>query len=121
MPSSAVLMASTTSSTHVEELRERPVGEQRVALQGEVGRVDLEQQATVDDRAVLGAQRVGHRPDVLLARGVVPVLHGRRHDPGRGRGHERLRERRVGDERALGVELGRVAIGHLADRRRAPP
>ena len=41
----------------VEELAERPVGEQGVALHGEVGRVDLQQQAAVDDRAVLGAQR----------------------------------------------------------------
>ena len=38
--------------------------------------------------------------------------------PGDARGHERLGERRVGDERALGVELGGVAVGHLADRRR---
>ena len=43
----------------VEELVERPVGEQRVALHRQVGRVDLQQQAAVDDRAVLGAQRGG--------------------------------------------------------------
>ena len=66
IPSSAPLMASTTSSTHVEELRQRPVGEQRVALEGEVGRVDLQQQPAVDDGPVLRAQGGGHRPDVLL-------------------------------------------------------
>ena len=54
-----------------EELGQRPVGEQRVALQGEVGGVDLQQQAPVDDGPVLGAQRGGHRPHVLLAGGVV--------------------------------------------------
>ena len=89
-----------------EELRQRPVGEQRVALEGEVGRVDLQQQAAVDDRLVLGAQGGGDGPHVLLLRGVVPVLHRGGDDAGRARGHERLGERRVGHEGALRVELG---------------
>ena len=102
----------------LEELAERAVGEQRVAFERQVGGVDLEQQAAVDDGAVLGAQRRRHRVHVLRLRRVVAVLHGRRDDAGRRRGHERLGERGVGHERALGVELGRVAVGHLADRRR---
>ena len=53
--------------------------------------------------------------DVVVARRVVPVLHRRRDDPGRRRGHERPRERRVRDERALGLGLGGVAVGDIAD------
>ena len=48
----------------------------------------------------------------------MPVLHRRGDDAGRAGGHERLRERGVGHEGALGVELGGVAVGHLADGRR---
>ena len=51
----------------LEELAERTVGEQGVALHREVGRVDLQQQAAVDDAAVLGAQRVGDGAHVLVA------------------------------------------------------
>ena len=99
----------------VEEVRERSVGEQRVPLHGEVGGVDLEQQALVDDVPVLGPQRGGDGADVLLGRWVVAVLHRRRDDPGRRRGHERLRERCAGDERALGGQLASVAVRDLAD------
>ena len=118
MPSSAPLIDVDHQLDPVEELAERPVGEEGVALHGEVGRVDLQQQAAVDDGLVLGAQRGRHGAHVLLRRGVVPVLHGRGDDPRRGRGHERLGEGRVGDERALGVELVGVAVGHVADGRR---
>ena len=52
----------------------------------------------------------GGRPHVLGPRGIVPVLHGRRHDPGRRRGHERLGEWRACDEGALRVDLARVAV-----------
>ena len=38
--------------------------------------------------------------------------------PGRRGGHERLGERCIGNERALGVELGGVGVGDGADRRR---
>ena len=49
----------------VEELAERPVGEEGVALHGEVGRVDLQQQSALDDGAVLGAERGRHGSHVL--------------------------------------------------------
>ena len=101
-----------------EELAERPVGEEVVALHGEVGRVDLQQEAPLDDRSVLGAQRRRERADVVVEVGVVAVLHRRGDDARRRRGHERLRERRVGHARALGVELACVAVAHLG---RSPP
>ena len=56
-----------TSSTHDEELGEGRVGEQRVPLHREVGRVDLEEQAAVDDVPVLRRERGGDRADVVLA------------------------------------------------------
>jgi hypothetical protein len=51
-----------------------------VALHGQIGTVDLQQQAAVDDGQVLGAQGGGDGPDVLLPGGVEAVLHRRRHD-----------------------------------------
>ena len=48
-PSSAPLIASIDELDPREELVERTVGEQRVALHREVGRVDLQQQPLVDD------------------------------------------------------------------------
>ena len=101
-----------------QEVGERPVGEEGVALEGEVGGVDLEQQPALDDGVVLRAQRLGDGVHVLLHRGVVPVLHGRRHDAGGRRGHERLGEGSAGDERALGVDLGGVAVRDRRHRRR---
>ena len=84
--------AATTTSTKREELAERPVGEERVALHREIGRIDLEHEARARDRLVLGAERGGDGVDVGLERRVVGVLHGRGDDARRRRGPERLGE-----------------------------
>ena len=64
----ARLMAATTRSTKARKSAERPLAEQRVALHGEVGRVDLQHAAGRDDRPVLVGQRVGEGVDVVLER-----------------------------------------------------
>jgi hypothetical protein len=51
-----------------------------VALEREVGRIDLEQEAAVDDRPVLRAQRGRHGAHVLVHGRVVAVLHRRGDD-----------------------------------------
>ena len=118
MPSSAALIESIDALDPLEELREGPIGEEGVALHREIGRVDLQQEPVLDDDAIFVTQRLGDGVQVLVARGVVPVLH-RGHDDARGRGgHERLRERRAGDERALRFDFGRVAVGDVRDGRR---
>ena len=75
-----------------EEFAERPVLIGDVALEREVGAVELQEEAVADDRLVLDPERVGERCEISLLGRVVPVLHRRGDDARRGRGQERLDE-----------------------------
>ena len=105
----------------VEELGQRTVGEQAVALHCEVRAIDLQHHPARDDRLVLGAQRLGHRIHVVGERAVVGVLHRAGDDAGRGRRPERFDEARglLADRvfvvAQLGVEKAAVGVAHLAD------
>ena len=58
-----------------QEVGERAVGEGGVALHREIRRVDLQDEALVDDVAVLGGERVGDGDHVLVVGRVVLVQH----------------------------------------------
>ena len=88
---SARLIEATTRST-AEELGERPILVGDVALEREVGAVELQEEAVADDRLVFDPQRVREGIEVSLLGIVVFVLHGRGDDAGRGCGRERLDE-----------------------------
>ena len=109
-----------------EEVAERPVLIGDVALEREVGAVELQQEAVADDRLVLDPERVGERrrgrpPRSRSARSSSP----RRRCPARARSGTARRSRSVCVEHgaeivAFGVDGGRVEIAHLADRLRRP-
>ncbi len=82
------LIAVTTRRAKSRKSERRLVGEERVPLHGEVGRVDLKDEARLGDGAVLLGQRLAQRRDIARHVGIVPVLHRRRDDAGGGRGHE---------------------------------
>jgi hypothetical protein len=99
----------------IDEIGERPVPKELMALEGQVRRVDLKQQAAPDDVAVLHRQGVRHRAQVFGHGAVVPVLHHRCHYPGRRRCHESLGKGRLRDERALRLHLSRGAVSNLGN------
>src|SRR5271155_2074856 len=68
-----------------KELLERPIGEEGVALEGEIGGVDLEEQAVIDDGPVLGGKSARDGVYELLVRGVMAVVHSGSHDARGGR------------------------------------
>ena len=78
----------------LDELGIALVLERHGALHGEIGRVDLQDQAGLVDGEVLGPHLARQRHQVVLVAVVVGVHHGRGDDAGRGRGRERLGERR---------------------------
>jgi hypothetical protein len=105
-----------------EELAKRPVLIADVALEREIGAVQLQQEAVADDRLVLDPERVRERIEVGVLGIVVLVLDRGGDDARRGRGQERLDETAVrGIERrlevvAFGVDCGRIEVAHRADR-----
>ncbi len=95
-----------------------------VAFEREIGRIDLQQQAVLDDRFVFDLKRAAERREIIRKRIVMLVAHRRGEDAGRRRAHERLDEdaRIVGQDRieitAFVVDRARVEIAHLANRLR---
>ena len=95
-----------------------------MALEREVGRIDLQQKAVLHDRLVLDLQRIAQRGEIGVERVVVLVAHRRGDDAGGGRIHECLDESaRILVEHgleiaALVVDRARVEIAHVADRLR---
>src|SRR5438045_5997342 len=88
----------------------------------EVGAVELQQEAALDDRLVFDAERLAERRKIRLVGVVIFVLHRGGDDAGRGRGQERLDKRvwlpvehgaEIGD---LRFELAVIDIAHFADR-----
>jgi hypothetical protein len=61
-----------------------------VARGAEVGRIDLQHEAGLDDRLVLGLHHVCERGDVGVLARIVQVDDEARQDAGRGRGHEHV-------------------------------
>ena len=68
-----------------------------VARRAEVGRVDLQHEACLDDGAVLDLEHVGERRDVSVLGRVMQVDDEARQNAGRRRGHERLGGIRFGN------------------------
>ena len=107
-----------------QEIAERPVLIGDVALEREVRAVELQQEARRNDRLVLDLERVGERCEIGLLAVVVGILHRRRDDAGRGRGHEGLEKtafrliERGAEIGTLGADRARIEIAHLAHRHR---
>ena len=109
--------------------------EQPRPLHGEIGTVELQEQAPAVDQLVLLAHLAGEREDIALVGVVVGVQVDGGDDAGGGRGQEALGERRrvrVGvPEQAIAFprRLAQVDVGDLVHRlrgvtdagRRAPP
>ena len=93
-----------------------------MALEREVGAVELQEEAVADDRLVFDPQRVREGIEVSLLGIVVFVLHGRGDDAGRGCGQERLDEAARGliehgpKVRAFGIDGRQVEVADLPDR-----
>ncbi len=89
-------------------------------LHRQIRRVDLQREAALDDRPVLDRQRLAQRVDVVAQIGVVLVLHRRRDNPGRRRGHERACRRlsqtvnMAPQPRALVFDRHRILVGDIA-------
>src|SRR5205823_8145697 len=88
----------------------------------EVGAVELQQEAGLDDRLVFNAERLPERREIRLVGVVIFVLHRSSDDAGRGRGQKRLDKgvwlpvehgSEIGD---LRFELAVIDIAHFADR-----
>ncbi len=90
-----------------------------VARRAEIGRVDLQHEAGLDDGAVFDLEHVGERRDVSLLGRVMQVDDEARQDARRRRGHEhlgRLCLRRRGFQmREIAVERGAVLVAQFAD------
>ncbi len=95
-----------------------------MALEGEIGGIDLQQEAVPHDRLVLDLEGGAERGEIGPERVVVLVAHGHGDDAGRRRTHERL-----GEGGAILVEHGfeviafvvdhaGIEVAHLADRLR---
>src|SRR6266513_518308 len=91
-------------------------------LEREVGAVELQQEAGLDDRLVFNAERLPKRREIRLVGVVIFVLHRSSDDAGRGRGQKRLDKgvwlpvehgSEIGD---LRFELAVIDIAHFADR-----
>ena len=90
--SSAWLMVATTCSTNADEFGDRLILVGDVALEREVGRIDLQQEPVLDDRLVLDLQRLAERREIVRKRVVMLVAHRHGENAGRRRAHERLDE-----------------------------
>src|ERR1700724_2608941 len=88
-----------------------------VARRAEVGRVDLQHEASLDDSAIFDLEHVGERGDISLLGRVMQVDDEARQNARRRRGHEnlgRLRLRGRGFEmRQIAVERGSVAVAQI--------
>ena len=71
-----------------QEIAERPVHVGDMALEREVGAVELQQEAMRDDRLVFDAERRGERGEIGLLAGIMLVQHGGSDDAGRGCRHK---------------------------------
>jgi hypothetical protein len=85
---------------------------------GEVGTVDLQQDAGFGDGLVFLPHRVGDGVEIGLLARIVIVAEEQSHHAGRGRAHEFVRGRRLRDcgVEIVGIGLRRAGIAH-ADRR----
>src|SRR5437870_3828794 len=93
-----------------------------MAFEREIGAVELQQEAALDDRLVFDAQGLAERRQIGLLAVVIFILHRRGDNAGRRRGQERLDKgvrllveggAEVGD---LLLQLGLIDVAHLADR-----
>ncbi len=121
---SALLIAGDHRLDEADEVGERAVAVGGVALEREVGTIELQQEAGGDDRLVFDLQRGAERIEIALERVIVLVLHDRRDDAGRRRGEKRLdmaalhRLQRGAEVGAFGLDRRAVRVGDLADRLR---
>ena len=95
MPAIAIVDHGDVQLDRLDEVGVRLVAVEHGAVHGEIGRVDLQDQAGLMDRQVLVPHLAGDGREIGLVRGVVGVEHGRGDDARRRRGHERLGERLV--------------------------
>ena len=97
--------------------------EHHVAAERQVGAVDLQHEAGIDDRAVFPRHHLGQRIKIGFVRGIVLVLQIARDLTGRRRGHEpfaRLGARhRLLRPRDVGLERGEILPGDGTRARRA--
>ena len=77
----------------LDEIGIRPVAVEHGAVHGEIGRVDLQEQAGLVNRPIFVAHLARQRREIGLVRIIIGVEHGRSDDAGRRRGHESLGER----------------------------
>jgi hypothetical protein len=90
-----------------------------VARRSEVGRVDLQHKAGLDDGAVFGAHQIGKRGDISVLSRIMQIDDEARQDTGRRRGHEYV----VGplllggglEVRDVAVERRAVLVAQFAD------
>src|ERR671937_2287904 len=91
-------------------------------LEREIRAVELQKETALDDRLVFDLDGGGDRGEICLFAVVMFVLHRGGNDPGRRRGHERLREAgwlrlensaKIGD---LGFQFRIIDVTHLANR-----
>ena len=82
-----------------------------VARRGEVGRIDLQDEAGFNDRSILGLDHVRERRHVGVLGRIVQVDDEPRQDAGRGRGHEHVN--------GVGLARGRLQAGEIAVERAA--
>src|SRR5262249_35224090 len=73
------------------EILERPFAEGDMALEGEVGRIDLKIKAAADNGLVLDTQGGSDRVNIGVEAWIVLVLHDRGQNARRGGGKERGR------------------------------
>ena len=94
-----------------DEVTERAVPVGGVSLQGEIGAIQLQQEAMADDRLVFDLQRNAERIQISLEAIVVLVLYDRGDDAGR-----RCSEKRLG---VRATRLPRAQRGNRCIRSRS--
>src|SRR5580693_8279194 len=82
-----------------------------VARRAEVGRVDLQHEAGLDDGAVFDLEHIGERCDISLLGRVMQVDDEARQNARRRRGHEHLGRPRLCRR---GFEMGKIAVERRA-------
>ncbi len=104
----------------MKEIGERLVVKQNRALHREVGRVDLQIEPCVNDRAIFDSQRIADRRDIGVEIGVIDILECRCDDAWRRCGHESFAPGRqiFHEPRRIATHRLRAHIGDGADRLR---